>query len=131
MLFLGLVSFCCGTSFSWLNACLLLRKNSCILISTKYHQEEEKHNIYYSMCISIAISQVADECTIRTNSPKFPVEGVEQGCGQCSTKTDPPGRIAVWYLKHNNNCYLSLSRTRQTQAARQNLPCSEGWTSWG
>ena len=31
-------------------------------------------------------SQVADECTIRTNSPKFPQEGADQGCGQCSKK---------------------------------------------
>jgi hypothetical protein len=31
--------------------------------------------------------QVTDECTIRTNSPKFPHDA-DFGCGQCSSKLE-------------------------------------------
>jgi hypothetical protein len=33
------------------------------------------------------LCQVTDECTIRTNSPKFPHDG-DFGCGQCSSKLE-------------------------------------------
>merc|ERR1719410_1538839 len=29
-----------------------------------------------------------EECTIRTNSPKFAADGTEQGCGQCTSKKE-------------------------------------------
>ena len=36
-------------------------------------------------------AQVQDECTIRTNSPKFAADGTEQGCGQCTSKKENHG----------------------------------------
>ena len=39
----------------------------------------------------IFAAQVQDECTIRTNSPKFAADGTEQGCGQCTSKKENHG----------------------------------------
>ena len=37
--------------------------------------------------------QVTDECTINTNSGRFPQEGAETGCGQCTNKKENHGKI--------------------------------------
>ena len=44
--------------------------------------------------------QVTDECTINTNSGRFPQEGAETGCGQCTNKKENHGKI--YSTVHNN-----------------------------
>jgi len=60
------------------------------VVAMSYEEEAELMNAEKAKELEEAAKnkeqkEVTDECTIRTNSPKFPQDGADQGCGQCST----------------------------------------------
>merc|ERR1719410_2331652 len=63
------------------------------VVAMSYEEEAELMNAEKAKELEEAAKnkeqkEVQDECTIRTNSPKFAADGTEQGCGQCTSKKE-------------------------------------------